>query len=402
MSSLASTALAQPCGVASLFDLCQLAGRDLSKEQRQELVGSYPAGELSMLDIKQAAEKLELPLVGVAASFEELTSDVPGPKIVHLSDPAHFLVMARATREWVQLLDGGRVGVVRRETIQERYSGHALILDQSQFPPNGPRLELPEFHYTFGIAGVGQEVEHAFTIRNAGDEDLVVVPQQGTCCGAPKVTIPTDTLKPGAATQVTVSFTISYSGSVVKSAKLLTTNPTQPVVYLTVHGKVPHDLRVYPDRIYLASEKGAISIPLILSASDGGVVAQFTAADLPGPLPVIVQGLDEAWDAAIVDLQERRLLRHCAVWSLQGFLTLDVSRPRHVFIGHPVVADEAAGLIITVPRLSADGGEVIVHNPTDRRIETRLRTHPALSELLSWEEAIGLDPGETRTLTVTP
>ena len=132
------------------------------------------------------------------------------------------------------------------------------------------------------------------------------------------------------------------------------------------------------------------------------MVAQFTAADLPGPLPVIVQGLDEAWDAAIVDLQERRLLRHCAVWSLQGFLTLDVSRPRHVFIGHPVVADEAAGLIITVPRLSADGGEVIVHNPTDRRIETRLRTHPALSELLSWEEAIALDPGETRTLTVTP
>ena len=384
-----------------------------------------------MLDIKQAAEGLELSLVGVAATLDELAGDVPGPKIIHLSDPAHFLVMARGSSDWVQLLDGGRVMVVPREEIEKRYSGHALILDQSQFPDDGPRLEVPEFHFTFGIAvppfatappcrrhfvppapgglavrsanrHIGQEVEHSFTIRNTGNDDLVVVPQQGTCCGAPKVTIPTDTLKPGAATQVTVSFTISYSGSVMKSAKLLTTDPTQPVLFLTVHGKVPHDLQVYPDRIYLASEKGAISIPLILSASDGGVVAQFTAADLPGPLPVIVQGLDEAWDAAIVDLQERRLLRHCAVWSLQGFLTLDVSRPRHVFIGHPVVADEAAGLIITVPRLSADGGEVIVHNPTDRRIETRLRTHPALSELLSWEEAIALDPGETRTLTVTP
>ena len=68
----------------------------------------------------------------------------------------------------------------------------------------------------------------------------------------------TDTLKPGAATQVTVSFTISYSGSVMKSAKLVTSGPTQPVVFLTVHGKVPHDLRVYPDRIYLAADKGAV------------------------------------------------------------------------------------------------------------------------------------------------
>ncbi|MCD6360695.1 MAG: hypothetical protein J7M38_07465 [Armatimonadetes bacterium] len=82
--------------------------------------------------------------------------------------------------------------------------------------------------------------------------------QSGTCCGAPKVTIPTDTLAPGETAQVTVSFTIGYSGSVMKSARLLTTDPTQPVVYLTVHGKVPHDLRVYPDRIYLGGEKDAV------------------------------------------------------------------------------------------------------------------------------------------------
>ena len=30
----ASAALAQTCGVASLFDVCELVGRDLSKEQR--------------------------------------------------------------------------------------------------------------------------------------------------------------------------------------------------------------------------------------------------------------------------------------------------------------------------------------------------------------------------------
>ncbi|MCD6361641.1 MAG: hypothetical protein J7M38_12365, partial [Armatimonadetes bacterium] len=147
--------LAQTCGVGSLFDLSELAGRDLSKEQRQEILDAYPADESSMLDIKQAAEKLGLRLVGVAASLDELTHNVRGPKIIHLNDPAHFLVMARDSSEWVQLLDHGRVTIAPRAEIEKRYSGHALILDQSQFPDGGARMEVPDFHHTFGIAGGG-------------------------------------------------------------------------------------------------------------------------------------------------------------------------------------------------------------------------------------------------------
>ena len=106
-----TTGVAQTCGIASLFDLSELAGRDLSKEQWRELVAEYLADESSLLDIKQAAERLGLPLVGVAANFDGLTMDLPGPKIIHLSDPAHFLVVARASGAWVQLLDGGSVVV---------------------------------------------------------------------------------------------------------------------------------------------------------------------------------------------------------------------------------------------------------------------------------------------------
>lgn len=253
-----SLAVSQPCGVWSLRGVCELSGRILSNEEQQKLIEGFPADESSMLDIRRAAEELGLALVGVGATFEELTDDVRGPKIIHLSDPAHFLVVARASDEWVQLLDGGRVVVVPRAEIEKRYSGHALILDQAQFPEGGPRLELPEFHYTFGIAGVGQEVEHAFTVRNVGDQELVVRPQEKGCCGAPQVTISRQSLPPGATAEVTVAFTISYSGSVMKSAELLTTDPTQPVVFLTVHGHVPHDLRAYPDRIYLSGDKGAV------------------------------------------------------------------------------------------------------------------------------------------------
>ncbi len=48
----------ESCGVVGLFDYCVLVGRELSKEQRQEIVAAYPAEEASMLDVKQAAEAL--------------------------------------------------------------------------------------------------------------------------------------------------------------------------------------------------------------------------------------------------------------------------------------------------------------------------------------------------------
>ncbi|GAH43437.1 unnamed protein product, partial [marine sediment metagenome] len=139
------------------------------------------------LEIKEAGEGLGIELLGVEAAFDELVSEVPGPKIIHLKDPAHFLVMARASPEWVQLLDGGRVVVMPREKIEERYSGHALILDQED-DGGGPRLEFLEFHYSFGIAGVGQKVEHAFKVTNAGEPDLAIT-LQAKGCGAP----PSDT-----------------------------------------------------------------------------------------------------------------------------------------------------------------------------------------------------------------
>lgn len=92
--SSSRVAAAESCGVASLFDMCVLSGRALSQAQRQRMVDAYPAEEASMLDIRQAAETLRLPLVGVRATLEEL-GHVSGPKIIHVTDPAHFLVAAR-------------------------------------------------------------------------------------------------------------------------------------------------------------------------------------------------------------------------------------------------------------------------------------------------------------------
>jgi len=251
----ASAGFAQTCGVASLLDVCQLVARDLSNRQRQEMIEAYPAEESSMLDIKHAAVSLGLHLVGVKTTLDELKSDVRGPKIIHLQDPDHFLVLARVSEDWVQLLDGGRTTIAPRSETEKRFSGHALIFEQSESDAGGPRLQLDEFHYPFGIVGVGQKVQHTFQVRNAGDQDLVLALQSSGCSGLPS-SIGKETLAPGESTDLTVDLTVSYSGSFVRSAKLVTNDLTQPVAFITVHGKVPHDLRAYPDRVVLVREKG--------------------------------------------------------------------------------------------------------------------------------------------------
>jgi len=71
---------AEGCGVASLFDFCELVGERPNRDQREQIVEAYPSDEASMLDIKQAAEGLGIELVGVKAAFGELVSQIPGLK----------------------------------------------------------------------------------------------------------------------------------------------------------------------------------------------------------------------------------------------------------------------------------------------------------------------------------
>jgi len=132
------------CGTASLVDICALSGRDLSSPEIERVSQAMAGSECSMLQIAQVAKSVGIGLEGVRASLEQVVKG-SGAGIVHLSKPEHFMVLARSSGEWVQLLDGGQIVVVPRAEIEKRYSGHALILKQEP-RTGGPRLELAEFH----------------------------------------------------------------------------------------------------------------------------------------------------------------------------------------------------------------------------------------------------------------
>ena len=65
-------------------------------------------------------------------------------------------------------------------------------------------------------------------------------------------------LKPQQSTQITISIGIDCSGPVMASVRLLTNDATRPVAYVTLHGKVPYNVRLLPEEVRFTSPKGDV------------------------------------------------------------------------------------------------------------------------------------------------
>ncbi|MBC7328529.1 DUF1573 domain-containing protein [bacterium] len=242
------------CGIRSLFRLCDIMGRNLSEDEKERIVRAYPQAECSMLDIKNAASQLGINLIGVQATLEEL-EQIPGPKILHLKEPEHFITVSRFSPKWVQVIGRWKAYSVPRVEISSRYTGYALILEPKSYTnEDGPYLHLEEFHFDVGEVERGKQIQHTFLISNKGKNDLLISPQSESC-GIPYILVEKKVVPPGETTQVTVKYIPLFPGRIELSAKLLTNDPSQPVVFLTISGKVPYEVEVFPKSLELQGGK---------------------------------------------------------------------------------------------------------------------------------------------------
>ena len=246
------------CGTASLAAFAKLVGAPIPRDRLSAISRAMPDAGPSMLDVKQAAEAQGIALKGIGAGLEE-AAGFGGPAIIHLSEPDHFVVLARLSGEWAQVVDSGAVVAVPRAELEKRYSGHALVLADDR-PRDGGRVQIEEFHYALGVSGVGQTVEHTFAVTNAGNGVLMVEPENCKTCGAPETLVAQEVLAPGKSTAVTVKFPVTSSGNVMRLAKLRTNDPRAAIVYLTLRGSVPHDVQVQPTRLHVSRDKNAVAL----------------------------------------------------------------------------------------------------------------------------------------------
>jgi len=260
------------CGLNSLSDLCHMVGHELTQEGRNAIFTQFPGNSASLLELTQAASSAGLNLLAVAASLDDLLDNAACPAIIHLNDPGHYLVLIQASAAWVQVLDSGRVIVLPRDHVAGRFSGHALVLERLlSEAKTGPKLRLDEFQTLLPAASVGQAFEHRFPVCNEGKEDLTVRVQERDCSSAPAGTVGEEVLAPGESTDVTIRFTVTHGGPLTKSLALLTTDPRQPITYLTVHGEVAYPLRVRPESLSIEAQKHQYVVRTLIITAPIGV-----------------------------------------------------------------------------------------------------------------------------------
>jgi hypothetical protein len=137
-----------------------------------------------------------------------------------------------------------------------------------------------------------------------------------------------------------------------------------------------------------------------LMADSYRVCCKISKADLPNLLGLSVAGLNENWDAGVYDFDEKKLAKRVAIHEGAGYLVLDTSQARNVFIGNLLLADDPDAKI-NVLELGPVGGRAIVHNPTPGRMTTEVRLPAELADIPALQRKIAL-PGGGETEIVWP
>lgn len=201
----------------------------------------------------------------------------------------------------------------------------------------------------------------------------------------------------------TVTMGFELSGKTVKGGERLTAR------YLVVRGKfgeesdagfdaLRRDYGLNGNPAYtVALSKGKVlstQYLLQLQAENFVVGGSVTSAKLPNPLPVTIAGLNERWDAGLIDLDTKRL-RRVGVFEGKGYLTLDVTaKPPRFAAGNLVVCDRSeVGLNLVE---TAEGWAIDAHNPTENPLTVTISIPSHFSPVLpAFSKKVTLPPGRT-------
>lgn len=112
-----------------------------------------------------------------------------------------------------------------------------------------PRMVCTEPTYDFGERDEKDVVEHAFVLRNAGDEPLTISRVRPSC-GCTVATLNTKTLGPGREARVEARFTLKgRRGAQRKSILVESNDPNTPRLHLSLTGNVVMEFGLQPDYV---------------------------------------------------------------------------------------------------------------------------------------------------------
>lgn len=122
----------------------------------------------------------------------------------------------------------------------------ALAVFASAAAYAAPAITSPAPNFDFGERDNDEVVNHAFVVKNAGDEPLVISDVKSSC-GCTVAELETSTLQPGEETHVTANFNLKgRQGHQTKTITVLSNDPAQPAYRLELTGTAIATITVEP------------------------------------------------------------------------------------------------------------------------------------------------------------
>jgi hypothetical protein len=230
------------CGPKCLLVMCQRLG---VKADLNELAGlcSKDQKSTTMADLCRAAREKGLKAMGLKIRAEEFAG-VGMPLIAHLWGN-HFVVVEKDGADTLKVTNPpGEPRAVSKQDFAKSYSGFALLVakDEKPFPKpeaNGPDLRFDSYNYDFGFIEQGEQVAHAYTYQNKGNEELVLSKAE-TSCGCTLAFLSEERrIPPGGKGELLVGFdSTGRQGGQDQTVHVHSNDPISPVVQLRIGGVI--------------------------------------------------------------------------------------------------------------------------------------------------------------------
>lgn len=118
-------------------------------------------------------------------------------------------------------------------------------------PPSGPapKVVVDKAEYDFGALDIQGNGSHDFVLTNTGDAPLTLT-AGGTSCRCTMSSLEHESIEPGGSAKVTLTWKpIDKPGPYQQTAKILTNDPSQPQVTLTISGRITAVTRFSPGEL---------------------------------------------------------------------------------------------------------------------------------------------------------
>ena len=249
------------CGPQSLLRICEILNITTNLNELKKLTQFTPTRGTTMLGLKDAATYKGLAPIGVKATLKLLKKEkVPLPAIAYV-DENHFLVFEAVTQSGIKISDSAHKynPHLSWDELADIWDGELLIFDTKKGPKRKPQqipiafTETPE--YDFGKALGGSEIKHTFTIKNIGQKPLKILSVTETCACTASV-LSQDEISPGGEGSISAVLTVpSANKQVQENLLVLTDDPTESTLTLTLKGQAFIPLTTFPEHLAFGSQK---------------------------------------------------------------------------------------------------------------------------------------------------